>query len=144
MADWNTRLAVSYEKDGQSVEITPIDSFTPTFALAAEVLHSIEATHIGVVYSPKSMTFSMTVKAIGDVAAQLTVLALEGKRFNIVLQEAEGGNDWAFKSVVMSDCIINSANPTSATISGAPAATFSGFSLSSKAEPKKGAAVKVP
>jgi hypothetical protein len=144
MADWNTRLAVSYEKDGQSVEISPIDSFSPTFALGAEVLHSIEATHIGVVYSPKSMTFSMTVKAIGDVAAKLTVLALEGTRFNIVLQEAEGGHDWAFKSIVMSDCIITSATPTSATISGAPAATFSGFSLTTKAEPKQGAAVKVP
>ena len=144
MADWNTRLAVSYEKDGQSVEITPIDSFTPTFALGAEALHSIEATHIGVVRTPKGMTFSMTVKAIGDIAAQLTVLAFEGTRFNIVLQEAEGGHDWAFKSVVMSDCIITTANPSNATISGAPAATFSGFSLTSKAEPKTGAAVKLP
>jgi hypothetical protein len=144
MPDWNTRLAVSYEHDGQTVEITPIDSFTPTFALAAEVLHSIEATHIGMVYSPKSMTFSMTVRAIGDVAAQLTVLALEGKRFNIILQETEDGHDWSFKTVVMSDCVITSANPSNATTSGAPAATFSGVCLSAKAEPKQGAAVTVP
>jgi len=144
MADWNTRLAVSFEKDGQTVEISPIDSFTPTFALGGEVLHSIEATHIGVVYSPKGMTFQMTVKAIGDVAAQLTVLALQGKRFNIILQEAEGGHDWAFKSVVMSNCIINNAVPTVANTTGAPTATFGGVSLSSKAEPKVGEAVKVP
>ena len=144
MPDWNTRLAVSFQEGERTVEISPIDSFSPTFALGAEVLHSIEATHIGVVYSPQSMTFSMTVKAIGEVAAQLTVLALEGKRFNIILQEAEGGQDWSFKSMVMTDCVITSSTPSSATISGAPAATFSGFSLSAKAEPKLGLAVKIP
>ena len=43
MADWNTRLAVSYDDgSGHKVEISPIDSFTPTFSLNAEVLHSIE------------------------------------------------------------------------------------------------------
>lgn len=144
MADWNTRLAVSFEEGGRTVQISPIDSFTPTFALGAEVLHSIEATHIGVVYTPRTMTFSLTVRAIGDVAAQLTVLALEGRRFNIVLQETDDGNDWSFRSIVMSDCIITSSNPSNATISGAPAATFSGFSLAAKAEPKQGAAVRLP
>jgi hypothetical protein len=54
------------------------------------VLHSIEATHIGVVFNPQNMTFSMSVKAIGDTAARLTTLALKGTRFNIVLQESEG------------------------------------------------------
>jgi hypothetical protein len=44
----------------------------------------------------------------------------------------------------MSDCIITSAAPSAATISGAPAATFSGFSLSAKAEPKQDAAVRIP
>jgi len=128
MPDWNTRLAVS----------------SPSFALTAEVLHSIEATHIGVVYNPQSMTFSMSVKAIGDTAARLTTLALNGTRFNIILQESEGGADWSFKSVVMTDCIITSAAPSAATISGAPAATFSGFSLSAKAEPKLGGTVRIP
>ena len=145
MPDWNTRLAVSYEaSDGTSGEISPIDSFSPSFALSAEVLHSIEATHIGVVYNPQSMTFSMSVKAIGDAAARLTTLALNGTRFNIILQESEGGADWSFKSVVMTDCIITSAAPSAATISGAPAATFSGFSLAAKAEPKLGGTVRIP
>ena len=145
MPDWNTRLAVSYEaSDGTSGEISPIDSFSPSFALSAEVLHSIEATHIGVVYNPQSMTFSMSVKAIGDTAARLTTLALNGTRFNIILQESEGGADWSFKSVVMTDCIITSAAPSAATISGAPAATFSGFSLAAKAEPKVGGTVRIP
>lgn len=145
MPDWNSRLAVSYDaSDGSSGEISPIDSFSPSFALNAEAMHSIEATHIGVIYNPQAMTFSMTVKAIGDVAAKLTMLALNGTRFNVVLQETDGGSDWSFKSVVMSDCIITSAAPSAATITGAPAATFSGFSLSAKAEPKKGTAVKIP
>jgi hypothetical protein len=145
MADWDTRLAVSYtDEDGNQAEISPIDTFSPSFSLNAEALHSLEATHIGVIYSPQAMSFSMTVKAIGDIAAKLTALALGQKRFDIVLQEAEGGTDWAFKSVVMPDCIITSATPTAATVSGAPTATFSGFSLSAKAEPKTGAAVSIP
>lgn len=133
MPDWRTRLAVSYQEGGSTVQITPIDAFTPTFTLSSEALHSIEQTHIGVVYTPQAMSFSMTVRAIGDVAAKLTALAFAGTRFNVVLQVEDGG-DWAFKSLVMSDCIITSASPSAVTPSGAPTATFSGFSLGAKAE----------
>jgi hypothetical protein len=150
MPDWNTRLAVSYqpkdangEPTGDPVDITPIDSFTPTFSLSAEALHSIEATHIGVVYTPKSMTFTMTVRAVGTVVASLTKLALEGTRFDVILQEGDG-EDWSFTSVVMSDCLITSAGPSAVTISGAPTASFSGFSLSARATPKQGAASSIP
>lgn len=146
MPDWETRLAVSYtDEDNNTVDVTPIDSFNPSFALNAEVLHSIEQTHIGVVYSPQAMSFSLTVKTIGDVAAKLTALALEGKRFDITLQESEnGGSDWSFKTVVMKECIITSATPTAAVVSGAPTATFSGFSLAASSEPKTGATVEIP
>jgi hypothetical protein len=145
MADWKTRLAVSYHDSngGANVEISPIDSFTPSFSLSAEVLHSIEKTHIGVVYSPQAISFSMTVKAIGDVAGRLTELALKGRRFNIVLQEGSG-SDWSFKSVVLNDCIITSATPTSATISGSPAATFSGVSLGAVADTKAAGQASIP
>src|SRR6185295_18372455 len=106
MADWNTRLAVSYtDEDGEQVNITPIDAFTPSFALNAEALHSVERTHIGVVFTPEALSFSLTVKAIGDVAPKLTVLALKGKRFSVLLQEADGGDDWGFATVVMENCI---------------------------------------
>jgi hypothetical protein len=108
------------------------------------VLHSIEATHVGVVYNPQAISFSMSVKAIGDVAAKLTSLALEGKRFDITLLESEGGADWSFQKIVMKDCIITSATPTTATISGAPSATFSGFSLGASSEPKAGVKVDIP
>jgi hypothetical protein len=100
--------------------------------LNAEAIHSIEATHIGAIYSPTAISFSMTVKAIGPVVGQLTKLALEGKRFNVTLQENDG-HDWAFTTIVLSDCIFTSVSPTAATVSGAPSATFSGFSLQSKA-----------
>lgn len=145
MPEWKTRLAVSYtDETGNTVKISPIDSYTPSFSLNAEAIHSIEKTHMGVIYSPQAISFSMTVKAIGDVAAQLTALALEGKKFKIMLQETDGGNDWSFEKLVMGDCIITSASPSNATISGAPAATFSGFSLLASAEPKNGKAVEVP
>jgi len=124
--------------------IVPVDSYSPTFSLSAEALHSIEQTHIGVVYQPKAMTFSLSVKAIGDATAQLTLLAFSGTRFDIVLQETDDGTDWSFKKIMLSDCVLTSAAPTSATISGAPAATFSGFSLSAQVDPKVGSQAKLP
>lgn len=145
MPDWNTRLAVSYkDEDGNTVNVTPIDSFTPTFAFATEALHSLERTHIGAIVSPQSITFSMTVKAMGEVAGRLTALAMQGKRFDVTLQESEGGADWSFKSLVMSNCIITSASPTNATVSGVPAASFSGFSLGATADTKSGSKVEIP
>lgn len=144
MPDWKSRLTVSITEAGAETLITPIDSFSPTFALSAEALHSLEATHIGAIYSPQNITFSMTVKAIGGAAGKLTELALKGTRFNITMQETDDGTDWSFTSVVLTDCIITSATPSSATISGAPAATFSGFSLQSTVTPKNIAAVTIP
>jgi hypothetical protein len=144
MSDWkDTRLVVTYEVGSQSAEISPIDSFTPTFALNAEVIHSIERRHCGVVYSPQAISFSMTVKAIGDVAAKLTVLAMNGTPFDVILKE-KVGDDWAFLNVVMSRCIITSATPTAATPAGAPTATFSGFSLGAGVEANDGTKVSVP
>jgi hypothetical protein len=143
MPDWNTRLVVSFNSGGGNTTITPIDQFSPTFSLGAEVLHSVERTHIGVVYQPKALTFSITVRAIGGVVGQLTALALDGTLFDIVLQESDG-TDWAFKSVVMRRCIITSAQPGAATVSGAPSASFSGFSLETTISPKIGADVTVP
>jgi len=128
-ADWKTRLAVHWTDDrGKDHDVSPIQSFTPTFSTNAEPIHSIERTHVGVVFSPQSLTFSLTVSAIGDAAAQLTKLALEGSRFDVTLQE-QTGNDWSFSTIVMKDCVITSAGPTSATISGTPQAQFSGFSM---------------
>jgi hypothetical protein len=146
MPDWKTRLAVSVKAGNDpSVPVIPIDSYTPTFTLNAEPLHSLEATHIGVVYSPQSMTFTMTVKAIGGATGTLTSFALQGRRFNIILQEQDNtGDDWTFHSVVMTDCVITSASPTSAAVTGAPSATFSGFSLSSTATYKDNTHDSIP
>jgi hypothetical protein len=141
--DWRTRLAVTYTDNGKTLDITPIDSFAPSFALGIEAIHSIERTHVGAVFSPKSITFSMTVKAIGDVAARLTALALAGKRFDITLQE-KTGEDWAFNSVVLGDCMITSATPTSASPTGAPTATFSGFSMHAVADGKDNVRTEIP
>lgn len=145
MPDWKSRLAVSYVDDTNTeVLITPIDSFTPSFTLSTEVIHSLEQTHVGVVYAPQNMAFSMSVRAIGDVAALLTVIAFEGRRFSLVMQETDDGNDWTFKKLVMSNCIITSASPSTATPTGAPTATFSGIALASSAEGKSGSPVRIP
>lgn len=143
MADWNTRLAVAYLDDtGKTVEIAPVDSLSTTFNLNAEPLHCLSATHIGVVYQPQQINFTMTVKAIGHATAELTAIALRGGRFDIVLQE-QSGTDWSFKTVVMTDCVITSS-AQSAAASGAPTVTFSGFSLAAKVEGKSGPAVSLP
>jgi hypothetical protein len=144
MPDWSSRLAVSWQDATGVHKIVPVDSFSPSFSLNAEVLHSIEETHIGVVYSPQAVTFSLSVKAIGDSAAELTGLALAGQRFDLILQETDQGNDWSFKKILLQNCILTSAAPTNATIAGAPAATFSGFSLSARVEPKTGQPAEIP
>jgi hypothetical protein len=142
--NWTTRLAVKYtDEDGKDHEISPIQSFTPTFATSAEPLHSIERTHVGVVATPQSLTFSMTVNAIGPAAAELTALALNGTEFDITLQELVG-NDWSFSTIVMRRCVITSAGPTAATISGAPQATFSGFSMQVDATDNNGVMTTSP
>ena len=144
MPDWNTRLAVSYQEGGQTVLITPIDSFAPTFNLAAETVNSIEATHLGVIYSPQQITFSLTVRAIGTAAGQLTALAFQGTRFDIIMQEQDGtGDDWSFRRIVMSQCVITNAS-TTAAVTGAPTVTLFGFSLAATAEPKVGSAATLP
>ena len=143
MPDWNTRLVVQItDPDKNVVTVTPIDSFAPTFGLGATELHSIEATHIGMVYAPRAISFTMTVKAMGTAAAELMGIALNGQRFDIALQEGEG-TDWAFASIVLSNCVITSAN-TNAPVSGAPTATFSGVSLHAKETPKTGSAAEIP
>ncbi len=145
MADWATRLAVSYQDEtGASHLITPIDAVTQTIATNAEVIHSIERSHAGIIYTPQGMTFTLTVKSIGDVAADLTAISLEGKRFSIIVQERDGEHaDWGFKNLVLSECLITSV-AHSANPSGAPSATFSGVSLGASAEPKSSAKVSIP
>jgi hypothetical protein len=143
MPEWNTRLAVQYTKGTETITVSPIDSFSPSFSMNIEPLHSVEASHIGAIFSPPSMNFTMTVKAIGDVVGRLTKLALDGELFDIALLE-QSGDDWSFSSFVLRNCLITSATPTTATISGAPAATFSGFSLAAAVDPKATDAATLP
>lgn len=133
MPTWNSRLSIKYDDGSGEKLITPIDSFQPTFAMNAEALHSIEATHVGVVYMPEQISFSLAVKALGPATAQLTKLALTGQPFQIVMEEVdEGDAEWSLAEVLLERCIITNASPTNATVSGAPTATFSGFALAGK------------
>lgn len=122
--DWKTRLEVTV--DGKVV--SPIDSFTPTFTTPKTVIHSIEADNIGAVHQPQTATFTMTLKAIGTNVAELTKMALEGKKFNISIAEKKG-TDWAFSKMLFRDCLITSANPSNVVIDGVPTATFNGMIL---------------
>jgi hypothetical protein len=143
MPDWNTRLAVSYvDASGNPQPVIPVDAFNPSFTIGATQLDSLEATHIGVVYSPHKMSFTLTVKEIGDAAAQLTILAMQGKRFDIIMQEASG-SDWSFTKLVMSNCIIQGANTTT-SVTGAPSVSFTGFSLRANVEAATGGTASLP
>lgn len=126
---WSNRLAVSYTDGTNTYDITPIDSFQPTFALPVEVVHSLERTHAAIVRQPRSITFTFTARALGDVVARLTRLAINGTEFNITMQEVGATQQWAFRSIVLSRCIITNCQPTNATVNGPPVATFSGVSL---------------
>ena len=85
----NTRLAIILNGDTDN-PISPIDSFTPTFALNTEVVHSIQGTHLGYIANPDAYTFTMSVKAIGDSAAKLMRLAMDGTEFEIGIYEMAG------------------------------------------------------
>jgi hypothetical protein len=124
MPDWKTRLEVSV--DGKA--ISPIDSFTPTITTPTTVIHSIESDNVGSIYQPQTATFTMTLKAIGPNVAELTKIALEGKKFNISVAEKKG-TDWTFSKLLFRDCVITSANPSNVVIDGAPTATFNGIIL---------------
>jgi hypothetical protein len=112
--------------DGKPV--SPIDSFTPTFTTPTTVIHSIEADNVGAIYQPQTATFTMTLKAIGPNVAELTKIALEGKKFNISVAEKRG-TDWTFSKMLFRDCVITSANPSNVVIDGVPTATFNGIIL---------------
>ena len=132
MPDWNSRLVVTV--NGNTV--TPIESFTPTYTIPVTPIHSIESDNVGAMFHPQTATFTMTVKALAPApggppvtsAATLAKLALSGGKFNIQLAES-AGTDWSFKKLLFRDCIITSANPSSAVMDGVPIATFSGIVL---------------
>jgi hypothetical protein len=138
MPDWNTRLAVDFTLDptddpNSFVPITPINTFSTTIGLVATELHSIEATHVGAVYAPRSIAFTMTLNAMGTAAAQLAALALKGTRFDIVVQVQEG-TDWSFQSILLKNCIATQLQ-TNAPVSGAPTLTISGVALKATETP---------
>jgi hypothetical protein len=139
--DWKTRLGVRFTVNGTETRVFLAQSYVPTFGTSAEPLHSIERTHVGVVATPQSLTFTLSVTAIGPAAAELT--ALRGDPFDIVLLEQEG-DDWSFSTIVLERCYITSAAPGSATVSGAPVATFSGFSLAAAVTDTAGSTTKAP
>ena len=142
-SDWKTRLGVRFTVDGNETRVFLAQSYVPTFGTSAEPLHSIERTHVGVVATPQSLTFTLSVTAIGPAVAELTALALRGDPFDIVLLEQEG-DDWSFSTIVLERCYITSAAPGSATVSGAPVATFSGFSLAAAVTDNAGTTTKAP
>ena len=135
MRTWKSRLSVKYDSGSGEETISPIESFQPSFAMNAEPLHSVEAINIGVIYMPEQLNFSITVKALGPATAQLTMLALKGTPFKIVMEEVDEGDvEWSLTEVLLDKCIITTAGPSSAAISGAPTATFSGFALGGRAK----------
>jgi hypothetical protein len=141
MPSWTTTRLVVHA-NGQIV--TPIESFTPLYTTPVTPIHSIEADNVGAISKPQTATFTMQVKALapskpnppsdpaGDppatTAADLAQLAIDGTKFDILLQHAKG-NEWAFEQLQFRNCIITSANPSNSMMDGVPIAIFSGIIL---------------
>lgn len=55
-------------------------------------------------------------------------LAMRGIEFQVGMFRADGSvpDEWDFDSIILENCLVTSANPSNATINGAPMATFSG------------------
>jgi hypothetical protein len=125
MPDWNTRLEV---KLGDRT-ITPITSFSPTFAVGHTVIHSLEADNVGVVRQPSTFTFTMAIPANAAAVADLTELALTGGEFQVAVAESTG-TDWTFRSMKFQRCIVTSAAPSNVVTDGVPQANFTCLALS--------------
>ncbi|HVQ93858.1 MAG TPA: hypothetical protein VMU51_22660 [Mycobacteriales bacterium] len=115
---WATNLVVKVN----SITVTPILSFNPTFTVPVVPLHSLEGDNVAHVAQPATFTFTMAVQAIGPVVAMLTDLALKRTSFTVEASEASG-DDWSFTSLTFTDCFITSI-ATTAIIGGVPTATF--------------------
>jgi len=125
---WDTRLTVMV---GSTV-VTPIDSINPTFNSPVQVLHSLEADNVAHIVQPETFTFTMAVKAIGPVVAQLARLALEHTSFTVAVTE-KTGTDWTFSSIAFNDCYITSV-ANNIVIDGVPTTSFNCICL--QATPK--------
>jgi hypothetical protein len=118
--------------------LTPITSFTTTFASSVTQIHSIEKDNVGVIVKPQTMTFNMTVPAMGgdptvQNAAVLYKLAIAGLSFDVALA-VQSGTDWVFSQLLFRGCYITSANPSNVSVSTTtglldtvPVAMFSGI-----------------
>ena len=134
MPNWMSRLEVHVN----GATLTPITTFQTTFSSSITQIHSIEMDNVGVIIKPQTMTFMMTVPAIGGTAASPSVktlyeLAVAGMPFDVGLS-INNGSDWVFSSLLFSGCYITSANPsnvsigtTSGQLDTVPVATFTGI-----------------
>jgi hypothetical protein len=140
MNNWQSQMAIFLQKrtstgapDGAPIPITPIDSFQQTVNTPATALHSLEQTHVGAVFAPADIQFTMTVKQNAAVLAQLTAIALNRQPFTIMVNEGQG-DSWALASIALDNCVITSmqAGPflaTAATTGILPTMLISGVSL---------------
>jgi hypothetical protein len=141
MNNWQSQMAVFLQKtnsttgtaDGPPIPITPIDSFQQTVNTPAVALHSLEQTHVGAVFAPADIQFTMTVKQNASVLAVLTKIALDREPFQILVNEGQG-DSWALASIVLDNCVITSmqAGPflaSAATTGNLPTILINGVSL---------------
>ncbi len=122
--NWNTKLAVSVN----GAIVSPIESFSPTLSTGHRVQHSLEVDNVGIVTQAQTFTFSLTVRAVGAAVATLTLLALNGTEFQIVITE-QTGSDWSFKQIAFNHCYFTSVAPSNVVLDDSPSATLSGVCL---------------
>ena len=142
-SDWKTRLGVRFTVDGNETRVFLAQSYVPDVRYQCRTA-ALDRAH------PRRRGRDPAVADVHAVRhrdrsgrAELTALALRGDPFDIVLLEQEG-DDWSFSTIVLEQCYITSAAPGSATVSGAPVATFSGFSLAAAVTDNAGTTTKAP
>jgi len=133
-SDWKAKLFVSViTADGQQL-LTPIVDINPTFNTPNVPEHSLEGDGVGVTMGNDTFAFNLTVKALRDQvsgtnpAEVMSKLQLKHEKFNIVIVERDtnisGGKNWAFDSLMLEDCYVNTGSPSRATLGTSPVAVF--------------------
>jgi len=132
--NFQSKLYIKVQTEDGQFLLSPIIDMNPTINTPNIPEHSIEEDNLGVSRGNDTFTFTCTVKAIKDEEGGtnpskiLTELALKHKPFNIVMTERKlagsSGKEWAFETLLLENCYVNTANPSRATLAGSPVAIF--------------------
>lgn len=146
-SDFKTRLYVSVDEltvdENGNVSIVathpliPLKSITESFSINNTKIHSTHKPNAGTVRGNTDLSFSFNVSSVYDSVAgvnpakELTRIGLLGIPFNVVTTEVKtqasnNKQNFAWESIVMLDCVLDSGQPLNYTSGGEPVSAFAG------------------